>query len=201
MQIPKMCWMPIWKSYTQTMAYKRNPEHLWQYAISKLTPRSSDGKMHAKQRWPEAITEHLWPYAYNICMEIRKITPRSSDGKILQHVFCGSSVMAPDIKHLHPSGCQAFVLDWTLQSGIKQHKLLARCRMEIYLGHSPNHARSVHLILSMHRGHASPQFYIVFDDMFETIREIATYRHLNGKLRLGWTWRKMPQYRIINQAY
>lgn len=32
--------------------------------------------LHVKQRWPEAITKHLWPYAYNVCMEIGKLRPR-----------------------------------------------------------------------------------------------------------------------------
>jgi len=41
----------------------------------------------------------------------------------------------------------------------------------MYLGPSPNHARSVHMILSLQTGHVSPQFHVYFDDMFETIRE------------------------------
>jgi len=65
--------------------------------------------LHAKQKWPEAITEHLWPYAYNICTEIRKPISRSNDRKIPYHVFCGSSESTPTISHLHPFGCPACV--------------------------------------------------------------------------------------------
>jgi len=38
----------------------------------------------------------------------------------------------------------------------------------VYLGHSPQHARSVALILSLKTGLISPQFHCSFDDLFET---------------------------------
>jgi len=38
-----------------------------------------NGALHAKHRWPDAITEHLCQYAYKICTELRKLTTRSSD--------------------------------------------------------------------------------------------------------------------------
>jgi len=43
--------------------------------------------------------------------------------------------------------------------------------MGIYLGPSPNHARSVQLVLSMYNGNVLPQIHLYFDDMFETKRE------------------------------
>jgi len=161
----------------QTISYCGVGAHHQNGQVEKLIHDIQDqGRtilLHAKQRWPQAITEHLWPYAYYLCTKIRKLTPRSSDGKILQHIFCGSSISTPAIKHLHPFGCPAYVLDSTLQAGNKQDKLLARSRMEIDLGPLPNHTRSVHLILSMQSRHVSPQFHMAFDDMFETIREIV----------------------------
>jgi len=74
-----------------------------------------------------------------------------------------------------------------LQAGNKQDKLLARSRMGIYLGPSPSHASSVHLILSMQSGHVSPQFPVAFDDMFETIRESDKQpeSHWQTRTRLG----------------
>ena len=41
----------------------------------------------------------------------------------------------------------------------------------VYLGPSPHHAWSVHMILSIQNGHISPQFHVHFDNMFETIND------------------------------
>jgi len=82
-------------------------------------------------------------------------------------------VAIPDLSHLHPFGCPASVLDQALQSRNKTDNLLARSRMGVYLGLPPNHARKVHMILSMQNGHIMPQFHVSFDDMFKTIKDMA----------------------------
>ena len=44
----------------------------------------------------------------------------------------------------------------------------------MYLGPSPNHARSIALVLYPRTGHVSPQFHIKFDDFFETVQAKVT---------------------------
>ena len=41
--------------------------------------------------------------------------------------------------------------------------------MGVYLGQSPQHARSVALVLNIKTGLVFPQFHVAFDDMFETV--------------------------------
>ena len=41
----------------------------------------------------------------------------------------------------------------------------------IYLGHSPNHARTVGLVLDTVTGLTSPQFHISVEDHFDTVNE------------------------------
>ena len=41
-----------------------------------------------------------------------------------------------------------------------------RSWLRVYLGPSPNHARSVALVLNPRTGHVSPQFHVKFDDFF-----------------------------------
>ena len=53
--------------------------------------------------------------------------------------------------------------------------------MGIYLGPSPNHARSVQLVLSMYNGNVLPQIHLYFDDMIETKGRKLVYCHPNGK--------------------
>ena len=44
----------------------------------------------------------------------------------------------------------------------------------MYLGPSPNHARSVALVLNPRTGHVSPQFHIKFDNFFKTVQDKLT---------------------------
>ena len=46
--------------------------------------------------------------------------------------------------------------------------------MGVYLGHSPDHATTVPLILNTATGLVSPQFHIVFDDSFTTTKSLQT---------------------------
>ena len=70
----------------------------------------------------------------------------------------------------HTFGCPCFVLYVRLQSGIRTFpKQEPRPRLKIYVGHSPEHAGTVALILNPRTGHASPKFHIVFDYLFTTV--------------------------------
>ena len=82
--------------------------------------------------------------------------------------------MAQKLRLFHSFGCPAFGLDNALQSGQGLPKWSARSRLGVYLGTSPNHTRSVALILNPRTGHVSPQFHVKFDDCFETIKAKST---------------------------
>ena len=56
---------------------------------------------------------------------------------------------------------------WTTQHYLP--KWQEHARLGIYLGPSPNHSRSVHLILNPRSGHVSTQYHVKHDDFFETI--------------------------------
>jgi hypothetical protein len=58
-----------------------------------------------------------------------------------------------------------------LQSGTGIfHKWKQQSRVGIYIGRSPQHARSVALILDWRTGLVSPQFHIKFDPSFQTVK-------------------------------
>jgi hypothetical protein len=62
-----------------------------------------------------------------------------------------------------------YVLKGPLQQGQKIRKWEERARIGVYLGQSPQHARSVALVLSLSTGNVSPQYHVQFDDLFETV--------------------------------
>jgi hypothetical protein len=126
--------------------------------------------IHANKRWSTAINAHLWPYA------VRYANDMFNEAPMLKHkdstpseLFSGSSVRF-NVRHAHTFGCPAYVLDDALQVGHRIHKWAERSRVGIFLGHSPQHARTVGLILSLSTGLTSPQFHVQYDDGFATMR-------------------------------
>ena len=129
--------------------------------------------LHAKQRWPKAINHHLWPYAVKMGNDISNRAPAISDGISPIEKFSQVAV-APQIKHSHTFGAPVYVLNSALQvAGKGQPKWDQRANIGIYLGTSPRHSRKVALVLSLKTGHVSPQFHVVIDDFFETLRPSA----------------------------
>ena len=56
---------------------------------------------------------------------------------------------------------------------MKDKKLIPRwdelVRVDVYLGYSKKHSSNEDAVLNLKNGHASPQFYAVFDDDFDTV--------------------------------
>lgn len=81
------------------------------------------------------------------------------------------SRVAPNLKHYHTFGCPVYVLDSDLQSKNSQKtKWEDRSRVGIHVGISPHQASTVAMVLNLETGLTTPQFHVVFDDRFETIR-------------------------------
>jgi hypothetical protein len=114
--------------------------------IRVLQDRARTMLLHAKQRWPTAVEAYLWPYAIRLANEVHNATPDilRTDLKSPLELFTKSSV-TPDLGHFRPFACPVYVLDNSLQQGMKIDKWEARSRMGLYLGMSMVHARSVAL--------------------------------------------------------
>jgi hypothetical protein len=91
------------------------------------------------------------------------------------HLFAKTDVSPPK-RHFHSFACPVYVLDSALQQGkgYSKRKWTERARVGLYLGPSPQHARSIHLVLNLETGLVSPQFHVSFDDHFETTRKGAS---------------------------
>jgi hypothetical protein len=66
-------------------------------------------------------------------------------------------------------GCPAYVLDPVLQDGKKLPKWKPRSRRGQFLGISPTHSSTIGLIRNLNTGFISPQFHVLFDELFQTI--------------------------------
>lgn len=138
--------------------------------IRELQELSRTMLIHANKRWPEAVDAHLWPYAVRMANDAYNEAMARDGGKSPLERFSKSNV-EPNTKFWQPFGCPVFVLDAELQSGKGiMNKWKERSKIGIYLGRSPHHARSVALVLNLKTGHVSPQFHVMFDPSFQTIK-------------------------------
>lgn len=137
--------------------------------IKDLRESSRSMLLLAKHNWPSAITENLWPFALRHASLIRRNSARDTAVSPLG-IFSGVTDVTPDLSSFHTFGCPTYVLDNALQ---QQNSLptqwTERSRVGIYLGHSPDHASSIALVLNVDTGLVSPQFHVRHDDAFATV--------------------------------
>ena len=105
-----------------------------------------------------------------LCSSSRKLSLQSFPSlhgktKSPLQIFSSSRVR-PNLQHLHPFGCPVYVLASQLQNHQKLPRWNSRTHVRVYLGHSPCHATSVGLILSLDTSLISPQFHSTYDDLF-----------------------------------
>ena len=95
-----------------------------------------------------------------------------SRDRIVSHTELLTSTAFHNHNHLqraHAFGCDVFVLDPRLQDSKKILKWSMRSKRGIYLGVSPFNSSTVHLVLNPATRSITPQYHLVFDDIFSTV--------------------------------
>ena len=150
--------------------------------IGMLTLGARTNLLHAQRRWPDAIGTILWPFAWKDFERRYNVLHLDKDGRSPLNRFTGSDAR-PNMRDFHPFGCPVFVLDEKLQSGLGAiPKWDPQARVGVYLGQSPCHAGNVALVLNPRTLHVSPQFHVVFDDEFSTVKYMK-----NGEVPPHWS--------------
>ena len=160
------------KKMKQTISFCGVNAHFQNGVAERRIRELSDGArtslLHAKDRWPKAISVHLWPFAVRHRNEVFNATRRVNGPASPIEIFSNATVH-PRLKHFHPFGCPTYRLNRALQGEKSQPRWEQRAQPVIYLGTSPRHASSVALALDLTTAHVSPQFHLKFDDLFETV--------------------------------
>ena len=126
--------------------------------------------LHQLLHWPEVFDTSLWPYALEHAVYIWNNLPRQGSRLSPLELFTGQK--QPDngvLLRARVWGCPAYVLDPKLQDGKKLPKWNKRSRVGVYLGCSPTHHSSVGRILNLRTGAISPQYHVVYDELFSTV--------------------------------
>ena len=107
-------------------------------------------------------------------------------------IFSGVSLST--FEHLtrsHVWGCPVYVLDPKLQDGKKLPKWQARARRGQYLGISPDHSSTVGLIHNLRTGFISPQYHVIYDDLFSSVPNAESGGLPHAREFTGDFWRRL----------
>ena len=79
------------------------------------------------------------------------------------------------MSEFHTWGAPVYVLSSECQGSMKPPNWTERAYLCMFLGRYPVHAPSVELVLNIVTGMITPQYHLVFDDDFETVKtEVPT---------------------------
>jgi hypothetical protein len=129
--------------------------------------------VHGNKRWPKAATNESWPCALRMANDVLIETPlMQNKEKLSPHQIFANTRTQPNPKHWKPFGCPVHVFDSSIQGGRGMiHKWKQRSKVGTHLGQSPQHARSVALVLDRQTALVSPQFHVTFDPSFRTCKQ------------------------------
>ena len=127
--------------------------------------------LHASAHWKNGIDSSLWPMAVTYATHLYNHLP-NAQGLCPADVFTGSTVPRHRLKDLHVWGCPIYVLDPHLQAGQKLPRWEPRSRRGVFMGFSHLHSSEVPLILNLETGSITPQYHVVFDDLFSTVSSV-----------------------------
>ena len=129
--------------------------------------------MHAQRYWPEFVDTMLWPFDIKVDIERFNFLQLDLYGNTPTARFHNIKNIKPNAHKYHIFGCPVYVLNYKLQSGyIGPPKWDPRSQVRVYLSHSPMHAGYLALVLNPVTGHVSPQYHVVYDEIFSTVSHI-----------------------------
>ena len=137
-------------------------------AVRIVVSRARTMMIHAALHWPEIHDEELWPMAVDYAIHLYNNTPQPHSGLSPNEIFSGTKSDHQALKNAHTWGCPVYVLDPKIADGHKLPKWRPRARRAQFMGVSPIHAETVHVVRNLNTGFLSPQCHVVFDDWFET---------------------------------
>lgn len=139
-------------------------------AIQQITEWARTMMLHSLIHWPESADPALWPFAMEHAVYLWNNMPRKDTGLSPLEVFTQTSDMSANpLQQARVWGCPVFVLDPKLQDGKKLPKWKARSRQGMYLGISASHSSTAGRILNPRTGYVSPQYHVVYDELFATV--------------------------------
>ena len=124
---------------------------------------------HAAIHWPEMADAKLWPMAVQHAVYLVNHMPDEETGLSPHDLFTRTRWEYSKFQDTHVWGCPVYGLKAPLASGNKIPRWETRSDRLINMGHSPEHASTVPLLLNPSSGAMKTIFHVVFDDWYATV--------------------------------
>lgn len=159
-------------------------------ALKTITQWARSMMLHSLLHWPEEADASLWPLALEHAVYLWNYMPNIHSGFAPIEIFTGTKLKThATIMNARVWGCPVYVLDPKLQDGKKIPKWKPRSRLGKFVGYSPEHSTNVGRILNLQTGYVSPQFHVVYDEMFSSVPTIR----LEAEAFDAATWQTLVQ--------
>ncbi len=116
----------------------------------------------------------LWSFAVKHAIWLYNHVPNIESGLTPMELLTKQKADHCDILRSHVWGCPSYMLKPKLQNGQKLTKWNCWSRLGQFLGYSDEHSSLVANIRHLKMGYVSPQYHVVFDDLFETVFSSGT---------------------------
>lgn len=141
-------------------------------AIGTIISLARTTMLHAKLRWPKAISSDLWPQAVDYVVQNYNIGPRENNTSPADMLFRTTTDRKAFVD-MHVWGSPVYILNPKMQDGHTIPKFDPRSRRGVFLGLSKRHASSVPVVLNLETNRISAQFHVVVDDWFATVSNVV----------------------------
>ena len=140
-------------------------------AIQTIMYMARTFMVHSSLHWTEHGVDDisLWPFAVKHAVWLYNRVPNRESGLTPLELITRQKADYKDLLRSHVWGCPAYVLEPKLQNGQKLPKWNRRSRLGQFLGYSDEHSSLVANIRHLKTGYVSPQYHVVFDDLFQTV--------------------------------
>ena len=139
-------------------------------AIQTVTTWARTLLIDAAIHWPDEVDLDLWPMALDHAVYVWNHLPKQGVGFSPMELFTGERSDHTSLNRLHVWGCPTYVLEPKLHiSGGSIPKWSKRSRLGQFLGFSPHHSTTVAHIRNVRTGSVTPQFHVLYDDLFTTV--------------------------------
>ena len=134
------------------------------------------------------ITANLWHFALKTAKDVHQSTPSLKYGISPLEKFSRVAVR-PKILYFRHFRCLVYVVENALATGKSLPTWVEHAWVGIYLGPSPLHDWSFTLMLFLTIGLVSPQFHVIFDDHFQTVR-----KNVPGSVTFKSEWQRLAGF-------
>ncbi len=146
-----------------------------EHAIQTIMYTARTFMVHASLHWTERGSDDLslWSFAVKHLVWVYNHNPNVWSGLTPLELITREHSDYKDFLSCHVWGCPVFVLEAKLQNDQKLPKWNQQAQMGQFVGFSDKYSSLVANVRHLSTNFISPQFHVVFDDLFETVNRIG----------------------------